>query len=253
MSKIKKVLFFLVISLVYISQAFTSEHPFGYIYYFGFMLAVVLLYIIRSKYLSILLSLALLVAMEFYNANYKYLTVIAFLLIVAHKNLTYDMNFIPKNKISSFHFSSFCVQTSIFLTVVLFIYSLILISKNNPFSSVQRLSRTVLIMIWLIGVFLYSIYRDKNKNKQKCAIKINKNLSNKLQYMYLVSIIAFLTTVLFTYAKSNTLIMDYHTIYFPWFTYICTMIYNSDPYIESMAESIENLLNKISYKDMVKK
>ena len=251
-SELKKALFFLFIALAYISQSFTDAYPFSYVYHFGFIAVITLLYIIKNKYIGTFLGLGLLSAMDFYNSDYKYLTIIAFLLISAHKNLVSDTNNDKLTKNNSNLFSFICTQVSIIAGIALLVYDFILISQTDNYATAVQLKRAVMIFFWFIGVFVYSLSKSKNNKKSKNSNKIIKQISDNLKFMYLVSIIAFLATVLFTYAKINFISMDYGTIYLPWFIYVCTMVYNGDPYIKSMADSITSLLNKISYKDTVK-
>lgn len=252
-SETKKIIFFLFLAVAYFSQAFTDAFEFSFVYFFGFMLAVAILYIIKNIYIGTLAGLVLLSAMEFYDTDYKQLTIIPFLLICAHKHLITDTGNNSKGKKNTSSFYFVCVQLSIFATIALFIYDFILISNNHPSDAPSTLfSRTTLILLWFVGMFVYSVVARKSNKLQTHTFKMNKALSGNLGFMYLVSILAFMATVLFCFIRVKYMNISYHAIYFPWFIYICSMVYNGDPYIKSLAESIGNLLTKISYKDKVK-
>lgn len=250
-SETKKSLFFLFLTATYFSQAINDAYKFSFVYFFGFMIAVAVLYVIRNKYIGTFIGSALLLAMEFYSADYKQLTVIAFLLICAHKILMSDSSSNKSNNASGFSF--ICVQLSIFVTIALFIYDFILMSEGLPNLSSMRLNRTVMIFIWLIGTFIYSLHKNKKDKKKKSSDKLNKQLSAALRFMYFVSILGFAATVLFFCAKFEKLDISYTAVFFPWFVYICSMVYNGDPYIIALANSIEKALIKNSDKSKVKR
>ena len=48
----KKALFYLALIVVYIFQGISEGYEFSYVYYFGFILSVAVLYIIKNKYIS---------------------------------------------------------------------------------------------------------------------------------------------------------------------------------------------------------
>lgn len=250
-SETKKALFFLFLAITYSLQAIVSVYQFSYVYFFGFMVAVALLYVIKNKYIGAFAGILILMAAEFYDTNYKYLTVIAFLLICAHKNLKFDLSDETKKKKDSSGFSFILVQLTVFATIALFVYDFILIAKTEVNIVVEIFSRAAMIFLWLIVILVYSLLN--NHSMKKSSVKINKQLSGSLRFMYLVSIFAFSATVLFSYAEVGSIHISYNAVFFPWFLYICSMVYNGDPYVKSLAESIGNLLKKISYKDKVSK
>lgn len=247
--EIKKFLFFLFLTFSYSLQAIVRAYQYSYVYFFGFMIAVAFLYVIKNKYIGALAGVVLLVATEFYDTNYKFLTVIAFLLICAHRNLHFSLLPEEKKKKDSGGFSFICVQLAIFATIALFIYSSVLLINDTKINNdTMDFSRVYLILMWFIGIFVYSLFKNKSDKHKKSANKINKSVSDSLRFMYLVSILGFSATVLFTYAKTGFILISYNAIFFPWFVYICAMVYNCDPYIESLAKSIEESIHKISYK-----
>lgn len=246
----KKALCFLFIVITYCLQAIVKIYSFCCLYIFSFMASVALVYVIKNKYLGFLAGAMVLVATEFYDSNYKYLTAIAFLLICAHRNLVSAEGSCKKGKKDTDVFSFLLVQLALFLSIALFLYCAVLIQSTTINSAATNFHRVLLIYLWIIGIFIYSVCKSR---KSKGNIhKIDKQLSSNLRFMYLVSFFALSATVLFSYAKIGHIHMTYDVIYFPWFTYICSMVYNGDPYIKSLAESIGNLLTKISYKDKVK-
>ncbi len=244
----KKILFFLFLTVTYFTQAINNAFKFSFVYFFGFMLAVALLYVIRNKYIGTVIGLIPLLAMEFYNTDYKQLTVVAFLLICAHKNLITDTD---NNKTNVFSFV--LVQLSIFATVALFIYDFILIAKYNPVLITGHFSRTVLIFGWFIGMLLYSFSENKKDNRKKSSRKIGGSVASSLRFIYLVSIFGFAATVLFYQSRTGYLDISNTAIFFPWFVYICSTVYNGDPYVGSLTESISDLFTEIAYKDKVRK
>lgn len=250
-SETKKALFFLTLIGVYLLQGISEGHKFSYVYCFGFIFSVVLLYIINNKFIAVLTGVCLLLTTLLYDKQYAPLTVIAFFLISAHKALMQDVNVDKKSKKEFNGFSFCCVQISVLSTVALFIYDFMFLSKVNMIFSLAVISRAILIFILIIGLFVYSCFKSKTK-QNKTSLKISKGFSDSLRFIYLVSIISFFSTVWFSYVRISYMNMSYDIVFFPWFVYICTMAYNGDVYLEALAKDAEGLLEKISYRDMVK-
>ncbi len=258
-SETKKNLFFLFLVFAYTLQALVKKYEFNYIYFLGFVATVALLYVIKNKYLGAITGTVILVAMDFHDTKYKYLTILAFLLICAHKTLMADMNNKDKSNKNSSHFSFLCVQLTIFATVALSIYSFILIADRKFNIDAITLSRAFMIMFCLVAIFVYSITKNFNGKHQKNSAKINKQLSDSLRFIYLVSIFSFLATVLYYNAQTEYTVLHYNAqieyidipyeaVYLPWFVYLCSTMYNNDPYVASLVGDIEAVLTKISNK-----
>ena len=245
----KKVLFFIFLIALYLLQGIGHSFMFGSVYVFGFLAAVILLYIIKNKFIGFLSGLILLLAMEFYDTHYKQLTVLAFLLICTHKNILSEIscdNKTRRKKANGFTF--FCIQITILTTIALFIYDFVLLPDASG-SDLIFFSRSVLIYIWLIGLFIYSL---KSKHQATIIKQANKENLNNLRFTYLVSIFSFSATVLYFYIRIAPMSLHHTVVFFPWFVYICSMLYNGDVYIKALAKSVEESLEKISNKDMVK-
>ncbi len=247
-SELKKLLFFIILAAVYLLQAIDHAYPFSYVYFFGFAAAVVLLYVIRNQYLGFLCGAAVITAMGFYNTDYIFLTALAFILICAHKDLDFTVSNGTKKKAQTNGFSSFCTQLSFFSGIALLIYSIYLISKLD-YLPWHLIDRALLIFIWLILLFVCSITANKNG---KNPVRISKALSGNLKFIYLVSIISFSATVLYSLARNSYILINYNALYFPWFVYVCSIFYNDDPHTKVLTDSVENILLKISDRDKVR-
>ncbi len=245
----KKILFFLFLVITYILQANTEEYKFSHVYFFGFLLATALLYVLKNKCIGALAGITLLLAEEFYNANYKYLTILAFLAICIHKNLMVDINNATEKKKSISAFSFSLIQVLFLATVALFIYDFILLSNSPLVFSAIHLSSIVMIIFILVGLFIYSLFKDKGK--QKNHLQLKKQLSSSLRYLYFIDIFSFFSTALFFFTKSS-LQISHTVVFFPWYIYICSIFYNEDPHISLLIKDVETILLKISYKNKVK-
>ena len=250
-SETKKALFFIFLIATYSLQAIVRNFSFPYIYILGFTFSTVCIYIVKNKYLSFFIGIATMLIMNFYDTDYKYMTVIAFCLICAHKSLMSLSGGNRKSRKQTDSFSFLLVQASLILSVLLFVYSLVLIISSEKRSFVISSGKVLLISIWIVGILLYCLF--VNKSKKNNVLKKDRQLSGSLCYMYIVCFIGFSSTLLFTCADYNSrLNMPTVTVLFPWFVYICSMVYNGDPYIIAIANSIEKTLNKISDKSKVK-
>ncbi len=247
----KKVLFYLALIVIYIFQGISEGYEFSYVYYLSFILSVAVLYIIKNKYIAALTGIGLLSAAWFYNSNYIMLTVTAFLLICAHKNLMADINFDKKRKKDINIFSFCCIQAAILAGAALFVYDFILLSDEYVDVSALVFSKAALIVVWLVGILVYSFYKSRIK-KPKYSLNISKGVSDSLRFMYLVSILAFAATALFAYVKNSQISIQPQSIFFPWFVYVCSMVYNGDVYVEAFSKDLEGYLQKVSNKNMVK-
>jgi hypothetical protein len=245
----KKVLLFIVLIALYLLQGIGHNIMFGSVYLFGFLAAVILLYVIKNKFIGFLSGLALLLAMEFYDSDYKQLTVLAFLLICIHKDLLTDINYEKSKRKKRSSFSFFCIQITIIFTIALLIYDFIEF-PDKYLPDLIFFNRSILIFIWLIGLFIYSI--KATHTQDKVLKQANKEVLNNLRFTYFVSIFSFIATVLYFYIRIAPMKLHHTVVFFPWFVYICAMLYNGDVYIKSLANSIESLLEKISNRDMVK-
>lgn len=248
-SETKKALFFIFLIAAYSLQAIVRRFSFPYIYILGFIASVICVYVIKNKHLGFFIGIAVLLAMIFYDANYICLTVIAFLLICAHKNLMQNISSDNKKKQTTNDFSFVCVQFSLLAAIALIIYSFILTIDSGI--SITKISSgsPVIILFWLAGLFVYSPLQNKKDKQNKSSDKMNKQLFSSFRFMYLVSILGFAATVFFwCCVKDGDIEISNNAVFFPWFVYICSMIYNNDPYIRALSESVENLLNNISDK-----
>ena len=247
----KKALFYLALIVVYIFQGISEGYEFSYVYYFGFILSVAVLYIIKNKYISALAGIGLLSATWFYNSDYMKLTVTAYLLICAHKYLMSDISAGKKRKKDANVFSFCCVQAAILAGAALLIHSIALLSSEYANVSTTVFTRASFTVIWLVGLSIYSFYKSRSKSP-KHSVNISKGVSDSLRFMYVVGILSFVATALFAYAKNSQMVIQPQSIFFPWFVYICSMVYNNDVYVEAFAKDLENNLQKIFNKNAVK-
>lgn len=248
----KKDIFFLFVVIAYSLQAIARDSSADYVIYIsGIIVSAALLHIIKNRYLGALAGLAVIALMEFFDPYCKFLTVIPFLLICAHKSLTANASEAKKKeKDSTDSYSFFIVQACLFLSIGLVIYCLVSGTENQGY---YFLPRSYLIFFWLVGMLIYSFLEERSGKKGKGMKKSGKSLSSGLQFLYFVSVIAFSATVFFSCAKRWGISFSHNVIYLPWFIFICSMVYNGDPYIEAMSSRIESFLVKISDSDKVKK
>lgn len=241
---IKKELFFIFVVAAYLLQGAIDELTINrpYLYVAGTIISTVLLFLIKNKYISLASSLAVVLALEFYDSHYKFFMLIPILLIFNHKNILIDIKQSEAQKKAQKNASSFWSrQICLFLSAALVIYSFVLLFEKPNVYFPQYVYRSMFIFIALLVIFIYSVTDSRNDKNLKKAMK--GNLAN-LRYLYFTGLIGFLATAFYCLVADWAAVFSKYIAFLPWFIYLCTLFYNNDPYIKSLSDKLENILGK---------
>lgn len=235
----KKHIFVFLVVVVYSSQVVTQENSYkAYIYFLVNIAAAAFLYMIKNKYIALICSLLPLVVMEFIEPECKFFSLIPILLICAHKNIISEMVESEKHKEKSERlFSVLLSQSCLFLSVAFIIYDLVLSIENNNTYIPYYVKRSLFILVWLLIVFVFSLIDSHNNKNEK---KARKHFLGKIRFLYFISVLGLFATVLYCCVEHNAVSFAQMVMFFPWLLFICSLLYNEDPYVEAMSEKLRS-------------
>ena len=253
---LRRILVFLFFAVLWLSSAMSNfSNADSVLYVLVIFASVLSLYVIKNKNIGALVSVAVSAAFCFYKLNYLVYAAPSLFLIIAHKNLTSseDKNHNRKNDDGLFYN---CISLSFISGIATLIYSFNRISGLYSVSGFYYLRYELTIMLFLllfVWLFADSLGAFEKKKGQKSRIDKNNNKGQKFRAIYAANIVCYLGTVFYYHSIITGTTQNVRIIFFPWFLYVYSIVYNHDPYIQSLFQKVERVFTEFANTDRVRK
>ncbi len=238
-------LFFLIVGIY--SLRTTAFDKIGDLIFLGvFISATVILYLIRNKYIAYGFSVTLLLLSSFYDECCVFFMMPAFLLIIIYRNLTVKLSVShKKNQHNISSENAWLLLLNAFGAGIGF-YSLVKIIHTNPDVYMRDFIVVPIILIILGAVFALGSFSKTVKNNVKKGYKMVNSEYSILSFINFVALFLFANNVLYNYAKYPELKFSFIAINLPWVVWLCVLVYEKNPIIDTMFELLEKKLRKVS-------
>ncbi|MGN1443721.1 MAG: hypothetical protein ACI4XE_07720 [Acutalibacteraceae bacterium] len=252
----RRISVFLFFAVLWLSSALYNFSNTDSVLYILIIFASVLsLYMIKNRKIGALAAVAISAVFCFYKINYLFYAAPSLFLIIAHKDLTSseDTNHNRKNDDSLFYN---CISLGFLSGIATLIYSFIKISELSSMSDFYYLRYELTIMLFLllfIWLFAKSLGAFENKKSQTFKFEKNSKKVQKFRVIYAANIICYLGTVFYYHSIISGTTMDVRIIFFPWFLYVYSIIYNKDPFVQSLFQKVERVFTEFANTDRVRK
>lgn len=252
----RRISVFLFFALLWFSSAlYNFSNIDSVLYVIVIFASVCSLYLIKNRRIGALVAVAISAVFCFFKINYLFYAIQTLFLIIAHKDLTSpeDKNQNRKNDDNLFYN---CISLSFLSGIATLIYSLINIfeKSSRPGLFFLRYELTiVLILLLFIWLLAKSFGAFDNEKSQKPGIDKKSKKVQKFRVLYAVSIVCHIGTFFYYYSLISGTSLDIRIIYSPWFLYVYSIVYNNDPYIQSLFQKAEKIFTDFANTDRVRK
>lgn len=250
-------LFFFAIAWVLPTAKYRQLGWNSVLFVLGTFIAVIALHLVKSRVIALLIAAAAFAALVICDVDYLFAALPPFLLTCAHKEAAAvqeeNNNKRQKNKQSDY--SYIFVWLNLYFGIAVVIYGFIALF-NGAVKYTDSLVQYIRFSWWMCLVFivLFILSFSKQKNKKGTKTKKEHGKLSNLRSIYIMSIVSYIESLFCFYANSYDAVYQLNQIvFFPWFIYIASLIYDGDAIIDMIIEKTDTFVTKLSVIDRVKK
>lgn len=238
--KIMSEFFYVVLLIAWLTPVKTyllnTEKIIGMICY---LLSIVLICIVKNKYLASCIVVLISVGMSIYDYQYIFSAVAPILLICAYQIVNSESK--TRMKQSNGLSNVFTTATMI-ITAVQLIYSVAIYDKSADqfFKSIVLLYRTAIPIVLLFVIFYWFAGRNKDKKR-------NKEKISELKMILLLSVINMLTFMVYYFASQGISQRSLNVDFLGWYAFLLILSKKdlfANQFFETLEKHIKILVGK---------
>ena len=247
-SHIKNAALFILIIAICLFRAIDYSNLPGIFYMVGFVVAALILYIIKNKYISLCLGVIILICSSLYDINCAVFSVPVFLLMVVYKSAIPKLKLSDKKNQHHATTEGFFLQLLFFLGVAGGVYFIIKSLNADISAYIGDFVGATLILLALVVVFASGCFSKSVRANVKKHHKISVQDYSALNRINFTSLFLFIITLLLCYINYQSVRVGFPTVFFPWQVWLCVLVFEKNPITETMFVLIENEIKKVSEK-----